>query len=73
MGLFTIYSAGLVTWVLWQCSLSEIGCPVFLTGSLQDGTLHNGAVQMLESTTYSGESVCKRQMLAQEKLLGVEM
>ncbi len=31
----------------FQRDLSEIGCPVLLTGSLQDATLHDGAAQMV--------------------------
>ncbi len=34
---------------LWfERSLSEIRCPVLLTGSLQDSLLHDGATQMIE-------------------------
>lgn len=32
----------------FERSLSEICCPVLITGSLQDGLLHNGAAQMVE-------------------------
>ena len=37
-------------------SLSEIGCPVLLTGSLQDAILHDGAAQMIEMAEQIPES-----------------
>jgi len=40
----------------FERSLSEIGCPVLLTGSLQDATLHDGAAQMLEMAKQIPES-----------------
>jgi valacyclovir hydrolase len=40
----------------FERSLSGIRCPVLLTGSLQDSTLHNGAAQMLEMASQIPES-----------------
>jgi pimeloyl-ACP methyl ester carboxylesterase len=40
----------------FERSLSEVQCPVLFTGSLQDATLHNGAVQMVEMATQIPES-----------------
>ena len=40
----------------FERSPSEIKCPVLLTGSLQDSTLHNGAAQMVEMAMQIPES-----------------
>jgi pimeloyl-ACP methyl ester carboxylesterase len=40
----------------FERSLSEIRCPVLLTGSLQDSMLHDGANQMVEMATQIPES-----------------
>jgi pimeloyl-ACP methyl ester carboxylesterase len=42
--------------VWFDRSLSEIRCPVLLTGSLQDSLLYNGAAQMVEMATQMPES-----------------
>lgn len=40
----------------FERNLSEIHCPVLLTGSLQDLTLHNGAAQMIQMAGQIAES-----------------
>jgi pimeloyl-ACP methyl ester carboxylesterase len=40
----------------FERSLSEIGCPVLLTGSMQDETLFNGATQTVEMAEQIPES-----------------